>query len=320
MSHNNKKNQDYCSVTVIIPSYNSHKTIGWTFTGIKAQTKYDLIKEIIVVDSSDDGITPDFLKSNEDNILKVTRSGSRVMPAIQRNIGAKLATGDLLCFVDSDAFPAPNWIELIIEEYNKGYLAGGGSYRVPESQQNKPIAFAQYFLEFSQFIGYGKRRHQIMIPSCNLFCDRTLFNKIGGFPIIRAAEDGFFGQKLNQYVNMLYIPEAVVYHIFRENKDHVLANLRLLGKYAYYYRRENYNHVIYKGILAYLFVPAFLGFRVTRIFVRVLRTNRNYVANFIKATPMIIHGTMMWGKGFMEGMRDYNKEKKVSKEEKVPSG
>ena len=121
-----KKSSKPYSVTVIIPSYNSHQTIGWTLKGIKAQTKLESIREILVVDSSDDGITPDYLKDKEDDLIKVTRSGSRVMPAIQRNIGATMANGDLLCFVDSDAFPAPNWIELILEEYSKGFLAGEG--------------------------------------------------------------------------------------------------------------------------------------------------------------------------------------------------
>ncbi len=67
-----------------------------------------------------------WVKDKEDDLIKITRSGSRVMPAIQRNIGATMANGNLLCFLDSDAFPAPNWIELILEEYSKGFLAGEG--------------------------------------------------------------------------------------------------------------------------------------------------------------------------------------------------
>lgn len=311
MSHNLNKTQDSCSVTVIIPSYNSHKTIGWTLKGIKAQTKLDFISEIIVVDSSDDNITPDYLKTQEDDLVKVTRSGSRVMPAIQRNIGARMANGNLLCFIDSDAFPAPNWIELIIEEYIKGCLAGGGSYMIPEFQMDKPIVYAQYFLEFSEFMGFGKKRSKNVIPSCNLFCDKKLFHKVGGFPIIRASEDSFFSLKISQHVSMLYLPEAVVYHIFRENKEHFLSNQRLLGKYIYMYRREKSNNLYYKGIFPYIFIPGFLGIKVTRSFLRVLRTNRNNVKHFFKAAPLILHGLMIWGKGFMEGVREYKKEAKV---------
>ena len=299
MSPDKNKSQDSYSVTVIIPSYNSHKTISWTLKGIKAQTKLELIREIIVVDSSDDNITPDYLKTQEDDLVKVTRSGSRVMPAIQRNIGAKMAKGDLLCFVDSDAFPAPNWIELILGEYVKGCLAGGGSYLIPEFQMDKPIVYAQYFLEFSEFMGFGNKRPKNVIPSCNLFCDRELFHKVGGFPIIRASEDSFFSLKISQHVSMLYLPEAIVYHIFRENKEHFLSNQRLLGKYIYIYRREKSNNLYYKGIFPYIFIPGFLGVKITRSFLRVLRTNRNNVKHFFKAAPLILHGLMMWGKGFM---------------------
>jgi glycosyltransferase involved in cell wall biosynthesis len=304
----NEKLKETPTVTIIIPSYNSCKTISMTISGIKEQTRYDSIKEIIIVDSSDDNVTPDLLNKMEDDIIKSIRSGTKVMPAIQRNIGAAMASGDILCFVDSDAFPAPNWIELIINEYSKGYLAGGGSYQVPEFQKDKPIVFAQYFVEFSKFIGYGKRGYRIMIPSCNLFCDRLLFNRVDGFPIIRAAEDGFFGQKLNQFVRMIYIPEAKVYHIFRENENHVMNNLRMLGKFAYYYRRENYNNFIYTNGFNYIFLPAFLSFRLLRIFYRVLRTNKNNIKQFFKASPIIIKGSLSWGKGFLQGVREYNKD------------
>ncbi len=296
------------SVTVIIPSYNSHKTIGWTIKGIKSQTKHEFIKEIIVVDSSDDGITPDFLGNLEDGLMKVTRSGSRVMPAIQRNIGAGMAKGDLLCFVDSDAFPASNWLEIILEEYSKGCLAGGGSYMIPEFQMDKPIVYAQYFLEFSEFIGFGNKRPKSVIPSCNLFCDRELFNKVGGFPKIRASEDSFLSMKINNHYKMMYLPKAIMYHIFRENTGHFLSNQRLLGKYIYIYRREKSDHLYYKSIFPYIFIPGFLLIKITRSFVRVLRTNRNNVFQFFKSMPLIISGLMMWGKGFLEGVRDYEKE------------
>lgn len=299
------------SVSVIIPSYNSHHTIGKTLEGILNQSALEALREIIVVDSSDDDITHDFLKSKEDKLIKVTRSGYRVIPAIQRNIGGKMAQGDLLCFVDSDAYPHKDWVKTILEAYDRGHLAGGGSYRVPDFQHNMAIAYAQYFLEFSEFIGYGKEQNKSIIASCNIFCDRRLFEKVEGFPEIRASEDSLFSLKINRTNHMRYLPGAIVYHIFRENKSHFLSNQRMLGKYIYIFRRKSYNTFYYRGLMPYLFFPAFLTFKFIRIFLRVLRTNFNNFIQFIKATPLLLRGMMAWGSGFISGVKEYRKQSEI---------
>ncbi|NJK86646.1 MAG: glycosyltransferase family 2 protein [Bacteroidales bacterium] len=89
------QNNPKCSV--VIPSYNSAKTIEFTLKHLFSQSASDRILEVIVVDSSDDGVTPALLEkyASENKIVHIN-SGTRVMPAIQRNIGAKNAKGDLL--------------------------------------------------------------------------------------------------------------------------------------------------------------------------------------------------------------------------------
>lgn len=295
-------------VSVIIPSYNSIKTIDYTINGLLKQSKQELIREIIIIDSSDDDVSHEFLKSKQNDIIRVHRSGYRVMPAIQRNIGAKLATGKLLCFIDSDAFPEYNWIESIVDVYDKGTLAGGGSYKIPHFQQSNPIAYAQYFLEFSEFIGFGKPRIKDRFPSCNLFCDRELFVKVGGFPPIRASEDSLFGIETSKYTNMVFFPSIAVCHIFRETPGHFLSNQKLLGKYIYIFRRKAYDSFYLKGFWPYLLIPLFLIFKISRIFVRVLKTNSHNIVYFFLSLPLFLMGTIEWGKGFISGIESYEEE------------
>lgn len=301
----NSKNSHDINVSVIIPSYNSHKTIGKTLEGIISQTAVGAIREIIVVDSSDDNISHEFLKEQENDLIKIVRSGYRIMPAVQRNIGGKMAKGDLLCFIDSDAFPREDWIEKIVIEYKHGYMVGGGSYAVPDFQRKMPIAYAQYFLEFSEYIGYGKKRVHDIVASCNLFCDRELFLRVGGFPEVRASEDSLFCLKVNREERLIFIPDAVVYHIFRENSEHFLSNQKMLGKYIYLFRKKSYNSFYYRGIMPYIFYPAFLTFKFLRIFFRVLRTNPDKVWKFIIALPLLIKGISHWGRGFLLGIKEF---------------
>lgn len=294
-------------VSVIIPSYNSIATIGETIAGIKRQTSFSSIKEIIIVDSSDDEKSHEFLKEQEDGTIRVVRSGYRVMPAIQRNIGAKEATGDLLCFVDSDAFPDEKWLEHILKAYDKGARIGGGSYQVPEQQRKSRIAYAQYFIEFSQFIGYGSEGPVQIVPSCNIFCDRELFMRDSGFPEVRASEDSLFCLKMGKYETLRYLPQAVVYHIFREKPGHFLSNQRMLGKYIFLFRRQSFDSFYYKGVFPYLLFPAFISFKFARIFLRVLRTGKSHnITYFFLSFPLMVRGLTAWGKGFIGGIKEYS--------------
>lgn len=95
-------------VSVIIPAYNSSKTILNTLLSVKKQ-HYDTIEVIVIDDGSVDDtatIVEQFSEQNGDlNILLIKRKNGGV--SVARNIGLKRATGDLIAFLDSD----DEWLE-----------------------------------------------------------------------------------------------------------------------------------------------------------------------------------------------------------------
>lgn len=296
------------TASIIIPSYNSAKTIEITIKNVLKQTIIDRINEIVVVDSSDDGVTKDILNRLENNKIFTIHSGTRVMPAIQRNLGAKKTTGKVLLFIDSDAYPALDWAERILEAYESGYSAGGGSYRVPKFQIKNRLAKAQYYLEFNEFIDRGAKRFKKIVPSCNLFCDRKLFIKLGGFPEIRAAEDCMLCLKINKFEKMIFLPDAVVYHIFREKKDHFFNNQKLLGNYVYKYRKLHYKSFFYHKTLTALLLPAIMFVKFTRINFRIILSGWSHFRNYVKSFPLFFKGLLQWGKGFLSASKEKIKE------------
>ncbi len=295
--------------TVIIPTYNSHKTLAYTIKGLLQQSSYDCIDKIIIVDSSDNEESlaqlDEFKKIKK---IAVYTSGVRVMPAIQRNIGVKYANTDLLCFIDSDAMPAIDWIENIIRAYDSGIKVGGGSYRVPEFQKSMKIAKAQYYLEFNEYIDKGKPRKKKFLPFCNLFCDKKLFQKVGGIPVIRASEDTMFGLEVSKYEQIMFIPDIKVSHIFREDKQHYFSNQVLLGKYIYIYRRSAYDNLYYQGIFPYIFFPFFLLLKMTRILNRVFTSGFGNICGFLSSIGLFTAGLFFWSKGFLKGISEYKRD------------
>lgn len=289
------------SISVIIPSYNSALTIGRVLDGVLRQPA-NILKEVIVVDSSDDRATPAVLSSYPPDRVRVIHLSKKTIPATARNIGAGVASGRILAFLDADAFPEEDWLRRITEAHRDGCLLGGGSVLIPEDQRKSPVAVAQFFLQFNEFLAAGPVRRVKFTPSCNLFCDKEIFERTGGFPKIRAAEDVVFGLKAGKITPFLFFPDIRVRHIFRLGIRPFLANQELLGKYVLIYRRAYYGSFLYKSFVPLIFVPAVVIVKILRIVTRVLMSkNAGTLALFLISLPAFVLGILFWTFGFILG-------------------
>ena len=88
-------------ISVIVPCFNSGRTLKRTVRSIKNQTWQN--KEIILVnDGSDDKKTLEILKEfQKDNLVKIINQQNKGLPAA-RNAGVINAKGNYLYFLDSD--------------------------------------------------------------------------------------------------------------------------------------------------------------------------------------------------------------------------
>jgi len=298
------------TLSIIIPSYNSGETIGRTLTGIRCQSKKGIVIEVIVVDSSDDQTTKDIISRHLSERDRLITAGVRVMPAISRNIGAEHATGDVLAFIDSDTIPAPDWTEKLLECFQNGRLAGGGSISLPDFQKRGFLPSAQYYLQLNEFMDWGQARVKKFVPSCNLFCDRALFERSGGFPIIRTAEDVVFGLRVSRQIPVWFIPEMKVCHVFREDLKSFLMNEFILGKGNLLYRKHQYPRAFYyRGIWPMLFLPGFAAIKLARISFRVFRTGLRPALRFLEVFPAFFLGLLFWAIGFAGGA--FHEQEKV---------
>ncbi len=285
-------------ISVIIPSYNSYKTIPRTIDSLLSQPEA-YVQEIIVVDSSDDEKTAEYLRSCRSERLRTVFLGQKTMPAIGRNIGAKEAKGQILAFIDSDAYAADDWAEQILKVNEKGCRAAGGSISLPPEQENKGLALVQYFLQFNEFSPYGLGRVADFAPSCNLFCERSLFEAVGGFPEIRASEDVLFGLAVNRREAFLFEPVIRVFHIFAESSSRFFSNQRMLGEYILIYRRMHFKKSIYSGIIPLFLLPGFTAVKFYKICKRVFQTYpKPMIISFLKTLPLFLAGLFFWAWGF----------------------
>ena len=88
-----------------------------------------------------------------------------------------------------------------------------------------------------------------------MFCERGLFERVKGFPEIRASEDVVFGLEVSELADLWFIPDIKVLHIFRESWSSFINNQVLLGKHIIIYRKQLYETFLYKGIMPILLIP-----------------------------------------------------------------
>jgi glycosyltransferase involved in cell wall biosynthesis len=211
-------------VSFIIPSYNSGETVALTLESILKQKALHAIRDIIIVDSSDDGKTRKILRAFHEELFKIHRHVENITillddktgPAESRNMGVKRAHGELLCFIDSDVILEEHWLENVLDAYDTGCQAGSGSVSTPKFQENNPIAPAQLYLQFNESLNSGVNRIIPMVAACNMFIDKKLFLELGGFPKIRAAEDTLLCLSVRKITPIWLSQGSRSYHLFRE--------------------------------------------------------------------------------------------------------
>jgi len=110
---------DFMKTSVIIPVYNSEKTIGKCLDSLMNQTKKP--DEIIVVDDRSEDRTSGIVKIFK-NVILLEKDHEG--PAAARNLGAKKAKGDILLFIDSDCIADKNWVSEMVKPFKRKGTAG----------------------------------------------------------------------------------------------------------------------------------------------------------------------------------------------------
>jgi len=93
-------------ISVVVPAKNEEKVIEKCLKALKNQTMHC---EIIVVDGHSTDNTLKIAKRYADKIILDNKKGI----SDARNIGAKIASGEIVAYCDADAIPRKRWVETI---------------------------------------------------------------------------------------------------------------------------------------------------------------------------------------------------------------
>lgn len=171
--------------------------------------------------------------------LKKKHFGHYVGPATKRDVGAKMSKGDILAFIDDDAYPHKDWLKNMFRHFRRESIAGvGGPGVTPPGvswqeeasgwAQSSPIGAGPYIYRFS----HQKRQYVDDYPSMNLAVRRVDFEKIKGFDSnYWPGEDTKLCLDLTYGLGkkIIYDPKVLVYH---HRRPLWVAHLRQNGNYG----------------------------------------------------------------------------------------
>lgn len=187
-------------LSFIVPAYNEERWIGKCLDSIRtAMAVVAEPYEVIVVDDASTDATSQLA---EERGARVHRVEHRKISAV-RNAGARLASGEVLFFVDADTQINERAISAALAVLRAG-AAGGGCVFAFDGQI--PLwgrlihSFAVKVARVVQWVG-----------GCCLFCTREAFNAMGGFSeTLLAGEDIAFCQAVKKVGRFVIVKPTVV--------------------------------------------------------------------------------------------------------------
>lgn len=210
-------------VSVIVLNYNGRRWLKPCLDALASQRDAPPFEVIFVDNASADG-SAEFVRAHYPGV-RVEETGSNLGFAEGNNVGARVAQGRLLAFLNNDTVAAPDWLGTLaralddkpgfgsatsrilfaddprrVDSAGDGYLRAGGAYKRGYGQA------AEDFAQSCEVFG---------ACGCAMLMKRALFEKLGGFDpafflVYEDVDLSYRAQLLG--ARCWYAADAVVHH------------------------------------------------------------------------------------------------------------
>lgn len=206
-------NTDFMSISFIIPAKNEAEGIGRTIEYILKQPEH-LVKEIIVADNgSTDNTAGVAAAYSKTRVITVTEPGTN----IARESARKIATGEIIAFIDADNWLAPDWSEMAVKYLSKPDVVGvSGPYAYrDQGSLGRFISlwgFMLYAYPGYMFVHYVLRLGSVVLGG-NVAAKREALEKMGGLDTRFKffGDDVRIGKQLRKFGRVIFTPRLLVY-------------------------------------------------------------------------------------------------------------
>ncbi|MBI3366125.1 glycosyltransferase [Candidatus Roizmanbacteria bacterium] len=266
--------------------------------------------------------------------LRIISTKKVTRPADKRNIGVRHAKGEIIAFIDDDAYPTPGWLKTALKSFtSKKIVAVCGPGILPPQANFWEKIFDEVLKTWIGSGGYayrfigGKKRYVDDFPSMNFFVLKKEFNTVGGFKNdYWPGEDSKLCVDLvyKRHGRIVYTPEVLSYHHRRNN---FLGYLEQHGNYGFHRgaffahgdrNSQRLSYIIPTLFVLYLLISTiyhpsstiyfplliYFLFMFYLLFRSFLNTKNIFIALFSPIVLFLTHLTygILFMKGFVKGL------------------
>jgi GT2 family glycosyltransferase len=265
---------------------------------------------------------------------KVIPTGA-VGPSEKRDLAMRYAKGEILAFLDDDAYPEKDWLKNVVKYFSDPDVAAVGGPAVTPDGDGFLEKASGYVL--SSLMGGGSYTFRYIpgearevddYPTCNLLVRKSMMEAIGGFDTqFWPGEDTKLCLEITkrQGEKILYAPDVVVYH---HRRALFKPHLRQIWSYAVHrgYFVKKFPETSFRlsyflpsffvaGIVVglglslmypvfqYIYVPAIIAYLLAALATG-LKTKDSRMALFVAVGIALTH--IYYGVGFVVGLLTRN--------------
>ncbi len=192
-------------ISVVVPTRDRPQQLARCLAALAGQEVEGPGLEIVVVDDGGAAVAP--------QAARIVRAGG-AGPAAARNLGARTARGEVVCFTDDDCVPGPGWAQRLATACADGGAAAGTTVADPAAG---PAAAAAQLLTNTLMLSTRRANGGALgfAPTCNLACHAVTLRTIAfdeAFPLAAGEDRDWCARLVAGGAVLRHVPEATVVH------------------------------------------------------------------------------------------------------------
>jgi glycosyltransferase involved in cell wall biosynthesis len=218
---------DWPLISVIICARNAAATLDECLRHTCA-LDYPSFEVTVVDDGSEDETAAIAARYPEVRLLRIDPSGL----GTARNEGFRAAKGELIAYLDADAYPTPEWLHYLALSFDASNVGGAGGPNLPppDDPQGAQVVARAPGGPVHVLMSDDRAEH---VPGCNMAFWKLVLSEVGGFdPTYTSAGDDVdvCWKALDRGWKIGFHPAAVVWHHRRAGLGAYLRQQRSYGR------------------------------------------------------------------------------------------
>jgi hypothetical protein len=172
------------SISVVICAYTSDR---WDALTAAVESSLDQTfppdEVVIVVDYNEELYRRAALELSGPQVLVLSNGSTKGLSGA-RNTGVAMSSGDIVVFLDDDAYAEKDWLEKLVEPMADPMVVGVGGWVLPHWETKAPPWLPEtfYWVLGCSYVGLPETNSRLRNPiGANMAMRRRVFTQVGGF-------------------------------------------------------------------------------------------------------------------------------------------